>query len=274
MSKLHAVFAWGCVGAIIAGTTILYLVGRENWQWLAIIFTAIPLLSFVLFLSVKIPHFKNNDGSNADIKSLMKNKTLWICVICIFLGGSAECSMSNWLSSYLELSLGIDKIWGDIFGFAMFSTCLGLGRTLYAKMGKNIEKTMFIGAFGASVCYVTAAITQLPLLGLIGCAFTGYFVAMLWPGSLIISSKKIPSGGLFIYAMMAAGGDLGASIGPQLVGIVTDNLSQNSWIIRLAETLLITPEQLSMRCAILVGALFPIAAIFVCRYLYKTKQNI
>ena len=36
--------------------------------------------------------------------------------------------------------------------------------------------------------------------------------------NLLVGSSRISMGGVFIYAMMAAGGDLGASVGPQLVG--------------------------------------------------------
>ncbi len=273
MSKLHAVFAWGCVGAIVFGTVLLYFIGKESWPLLVYIFMLLPILAFILFLSAKIPDFKSDDGKKTDLKTLIKNKELWVCVACIFMGGAAECTMSNWASSYLELSLGIDKIWGDIFGFALFSISPGVGRTLYAKTGKNLEKNFLIGTIGASICYVTAALSPLAIIGLLGCAFAGYFVAMLWPGSLVISSERIPNGGLFIYAMMAAGGDLGASVGPQLVGIVTDILSQNAFIKDLCATLTLAPVQLSMKFAILLGALFPIFGILVCIYLYKTKNK-
>ena len=60
------------------------------------------------------------------------------------------------------------------------------------------------------------------MIGLLACALTGFFVSMLWPGSLVVGADRFPTGGVFIYAMMASGGDLGASVAPQLVGIITD----------------------------------------------------
>lgn len=80
---------------------------------------------------------------------------------------------------------------------------------------------------------------------------------MLWPGNLIIASEKFPQGGVFIFALMAAGGDLGASVGPQAVGLVTD------WIARFA------PETFGLKCGMLVGMLFPLAGIFIQRKIYK-----
>jgi hypothetical protein len=65
---------------------------------------------------------------------------------------------------------------------------------------------------------------------------------------------------------MAAGGDLGASLGPQLVGIVTDTAMAAKPILDFASTLGLSAEQLGMKLGILVGALFPIIAIPVYTY--------
>ena len=96
---------------------------------------------------------------------------------------------------------------------------------------------------------------------------------MLWPGSLIVASDKMPSGGVFIYAMMAAGGDLGASVAPQLVGVVTDAVAANDACISLASGLGITAEQLAMKCGLLVGMIFAACGIIVYFRLWKTAKK-
>ncbi|MBR2489043.1 MAG: hypothetical protein IKB45_01075, partial [Clostridia bacterium] len=90
---------------------------------------------------------------------------------------------------------------------------------------------------------------------------TGFCVSMLWPGSLIIASDRFPDGGVFIFALMAAGGDLGASVGPQLIGIVTDAVIETPILVNISETLSIAPEQFGMKMGMLIGALFPLFAI-------------
>jgi hypothetical protein len=62
---------------------------------------------------------------------------------------------------------------------------------------------------------------------------------------------------------MAAGGDFGASVGPQLVGVVTDAAIANPTLIRMATELGITPEQFGMKLGMFIGMLFPLVAIFV-----------
>jgi MFS family permease len=149
---------------------------------------------------------------------------------------------------------------------------LGMARTIYAKKGKNIENVLFLGALGASVCYVTAALSDMPVIGLIACALTGFCVSMLWPGSLIIASERFPQGGVFIFAMMAAGGDLGASIGPQPIGIITDAVAASPKLYEFALNISLSQEQLGMKLGMLVAAIFPICAIPVYHYLQKSKK--
>ena len=269
MSKLHSVYAWGVVFVIAVSTVFLLLAGNENWQWLAMIFTLIPLTSAFLFFGSEIPAMETPKQTSGALK-LLRNKGVWLSVFAIFLGGAAECTMAQWSSGYLEQALGIPKLWGDLFGVALFSVMLGLGRSLYAKIGKNIGKVLFLGAIGATLCYLIAAISPFPLIGLFACAFTGFCVSMLWPGNLIVASDRFPEGGVFIYAMMAAGGDLGASVGPQLVGIITDAVIANSSAVSLAQTLHLAPEQLGMKMGMLCGMLFPLIGIFV--YL-RIKKN-
>ena len=85
----------------------------------------------------------------------------------------------------------------------------------------------------------------------------------------MVASKRFASSGVFIYALMAAGGDLGASVAPQLVGIVTDTVMAAPAAQTLAANLAITPEQLGMRAGMLCGMLFPLIAIFVYFRIWK-----
>ncbi len=260
MSKLHSIYAWGVVLVIIVSTLFLLVFGKTNWQYLALLFVLIPLFSFSLFLKSTVPNLNSND-KGTPILSLIKNKNFRLCVIAIFLGGAAELTMAQWSSSYLEQALGIPKVWGDIFGVALFSVMLGLGRTIYAKRGKNISSVLLVGSIGATLCYFISAVSNVAVIGLLACALTGLCVSMLWPGSLIVATDFFPQGGVFIYAMMASGGDLGASVGPQLVGSVTDIVMSIPQAVSFAESLGLSPEQLGMKLGMLIGMLFPLIAI-------------
>ena len=272
MSKLHSVYAWGVVPVILISTLFLYVFGPQSWHWLALLYMLVPLVAFLLFTKAQIPQMETPEKVSGAL-SFLKNKGLWLCVGAIFLGGASECIMAQWSSGYIEQALGIPKVWGDIFGVAVFSVMLGMGRTLYAKKGKKIGNVLFLGSIGATICYLLAAICNMPLIGLVACAFTGLCVSMLWPGSLIVASDRYPQGGVFIFSMMAAGGDLGASVGPQLIGVITDFAIANPTIVSFAEGMNLAPEQMGMKLGMLVGMLFPLTAIAVYFVIKKSRNE-
>ena len=252
MSRLHSIYAWGVILVVGISTVFLAVAGSENWQWLVILFALIQLIPAFLFMVSPIPQLQSEDqkGSAA---TLLRDKNLWICVLSIFLGGAAECTMAQWSSGYLEMALGIPKAMGDIFGVALFAFMLGLGRTLYAKYGRNITKVLLWGSVGAVICYATAFASRSAYLGLAACALTGLCTCMLWPGSLVAVAERIPAGGVVMYAMMAAGGDIGASVGPQLAGIIADAAG--------------------IRYGILAGLVFPLGGIAVNYLLYRQSRK-
>ena len=271
MSKLHSVYAWAVVGVVIISTLFLLIFGKENWYFLVFLLMIEPLLSLIAFAKAEIPKMETPEKISGAL-SFFKNKALWLFIGAIFLGGASECTMSQWSSSYLEQALGIPKVWGDIFGVAIFGLTLALGRTLYGKFGKNIEKVLFLGSIGATLCYFIAVVTTSPLVALAACAMTGFCTSMLWPGSLIASASSFSSGGVFIYAVMAAGGDLGGSVGPQLVGLVTDAVIEAPFISKVTEALSLSAEQIGMKTGLLTGMLFPLLAIFLFGYI-KRRAN-
>ena len=272
VSKLHSIYAWGVVAVILVSTLYLLIFGGENWYYLTLFFALVPLTSALLFAGSQLPAMESPQQT-AGIANLFKTKGLWLCVTAIFLGGAAECTMAQWVSGYLEQAMGIPKVWGDVFGVAVFALMLGLGRTLYAKKGKDVTRVLLWGAVGAAICYLVAAVSPSPLVGLLACGLTGFCVSMLWPGCLIAASDRIPHGGVFLYAMMAAGGDLGASVSPQIIGIVTDAAIAFPGIGTLAQSLSLTPEALGMKLGMLVGMLFPVAAIGVYAHMRRTRPK-
>ena len=272
MSKLHSIYAWGVVAVVIISTVFLSVLGKQNWQWLALLFTLVPLVSCILFMQSDIPAMQTPEKA-ANVWQLVIKKEFLLCFFCIFLGGASECTMAQWSSSYLEGALGIPKVWGDVLGVAMFALMLGLGRTMYAKYGKHIHRVLFWGSAGAFVCYLTAALSQNAMLGLCAAALTGICVSMLWPGSLIVASGKFPASGVAIFALMAAGGDLGGSVGPQLVGLVTDTVLQGAWAAPLAKTLNLSLEQLGMRAGLFTATLFPLLAAILFAVLLNSKRK-
>lgn len=267
MSKLHSMYAWGVVGVVILSTLFLALFGGRNWTYLALLWSIVPLVAFLMFLKSELPPMDNFGGGKKGTKML--DKGIILCTLCIFFGGAAECTMSQWASGFIENAIGIPKVYGDVIGVALFAALLGIGRTLYSRYGRNIINYLLYGMLGAGVCYFAASLSTNPVIGIIACALTGIFTSMLWPGTLIYVEEKFQNVGVAIYALMAAGGDMGASIAPQLLGIISDKFSLTNLALEIAGILNISTEQVGMRAGLLVTGLFPVAGVVCILYMKK-----
>ena len=272
MSKLHSIYAWGVVGVVIFSTLFLLVFGSGSWQILMALMMLIPLFATLLFARAQIPPMETPEKLSGAL-AFFKQGMVWLCVAAIFLGGASEVTMAQWASSYLEQAIGISKVWGDVFGVALFGMTLGIGRTLYSKIGKNITKVLVCCGVGASVCYLTTVFSSNPVIGLAACALTGLCTSMMWPGSLIVASDRFPMGGVFIFALMAAGGDLGASVGPQMVGTITDMVIASPALMEKAAQLALSPEQMGMKVGMLAASAFPILSILVYTILHKKSAK-
>ncbi len=267
MSKLHSMFAYGSLSVVVISTLFIYFFGPQNWKWLVILWAFVPAVAFFILLRAKLPAMSSGIDENRSKDKISAG--LILCIVCIFLGGASECTMGQWASGFIEGAIGIPKIWGDMFGTAFFSLFLLIGRALHAKYSFNTVKVMFWGMIGAVVCYVTASFSINPVVGLIACMLTGFFTANLWPGMLIFVGEKFPGAGVAVYALMAAGGDLGASLGPQLVGIISDKFALSGSATSISNFLNITTEQVGMRAGLLSAAIFPILGVVLIIYLKK-----
>lgn len=278
MSMLHSLYAFGFFTMVVISTLFLKIFGNENWSYLVLLIGTLPLIAAVMF---KISPFPNMSEETSQEKNKEKNKNrtigLALCVGSIFLGSCAENTMSNWISTYMENALNIDKALGDILGMAMFAILLGITRITYAKRGKNISKFLLISMLCAAICYLTISISNSTILSFIACILTGIFTAMLWPGTLILMEEKVKGVGVAAYALMASAGDFGASLAPQLMGIVVDNVSASNFALEMSSTLNLTPEQIGLKVGMLITSIFPILGtvllIFIIKYFKKNKSQ-
>lgn len=274
MSTLHSLYGYGFVGVVVISTLFLQLVGHEYWMYLVFFWAVLPVIASVLLMRAKLPCMELDHSTAAATDSVRRSKGLALCVVCIFLGAAAENTMSNWISVYTQNALRMPKLWGDIFGMALFGFLLALTRTLYARYGKNITKALMLSMLGAVLCYLTVAISPDATVSLVACVLVGVFTSMLWPGTLILMEEKIPAVGVAAYALMAAGGDFGASFAPQALGAAVDGIAVTGWAATLAERLALTPEQIGFKAGMLMAAVFPalglLLLVYMKRYFAKT----
>ena len=278
MSMLHSLYAFGVFTVVLVSTLFLRIFGTECWMYLTAFLALWPILPAVLFMCSPMPDMNVAESGAKTARSTRKRTVgLLLCVLCIFFGSCAENAMSSWISGFMENALAIDKTVGDIFGMAMFAILLGTARILYARIGRNILRVLLLGMIGASVCYLVIGFSLSVPLAFAACILTGFCTSMLWPGTLIMMEEKIPGVSVAAYALMAASGDFGASVAPQLLGVVVDTVSETAFAADLGVRFGLTAEQIGMKAGMLTTAVFPILGtvlvLFIIRYFRKGAEN-
>ena len=77
----------------------------------------------------------------------------------------------------------------------------------------------------------------------------------MWPGSISISSKILPTGGTAMFALLALAGDLGGAVGPAIVGNVSQKVANN------------------IQAGVLAGIGFPIVLVITVLYIRVKGRN-
>ena len=228
MSLLHSFYCWGAVGVILGSTLFFAVFGTSHWQILTLIWAVVPLLNIFNFLSCPIERLVE-DGDGLRIGQLLRLPLFLLMIALMICVGASETTMSQWASAFTESALGVPKTVGDLAGPCLFAVFMGLSRVFYAKKSEKLDlsKIMLICGSLCVVCYLLAALSPFSIISLIGCALCGLAVGIMWPGTISISSQKCPRGGTAMFAFLALAGDLGAAIGPTMVGKIADAVGGN-----------------------------------------------
>ena len=228
MSFLHSFYCWGTVGTIVISTLFFKIFGMDSWKWLAVIWALIPAYNIFNFATCPIVPIVE-EGQGMGIRKLFKIPLFWASICLMVCAGASELAMAQWASAYAEAALGLSKTIGDLLGPCMFAVTMGINRIIFGKYGEKMNLVIYMTASGllCVICYLMSSLSSNPVIGLIGCILCGFSVAIMWPGTISISSKKFPNGGTAMFALLAMAGDLGGGVGPAIVGRITQYADDN-----------------------------------------------
>lgn len=254
MSLLHSFYCWGSVGVVVVSTAFFAVFGIERWKWLACLWALLPLYNTYNFATCPIEPLVE-EGKGMGIRGLLKVPVFWLAIVLMVCAGASELTMAQWASAYAESAIGLSKTAGDLSGPCLFAAAMGISRVLYGKYGERIALTGFMLGSGllCLVCYLTASLSGNPVMGLVGCIVCGFSVGILWPGTISISSGRMPYGGTAMFALLAMAGDLGGAFGPSLAGAVSQRFGDN------------------LQKGMLAGSVFPLVLV-VCVLLLRLAQ--
>ncbi|MEI0566788.1 MFS transporter [Brachyspira pulli] len=277
MNILHSFYCWGSMLVVIVSTLYFNIFGIENWKYMSMIWAIIPFCNIFLFANVPLNVLKTHEDNmksdnTVSIRKLLSVKIVLLFVILMICAGASEQSIAQWVSLFAEVGLNVNKTVGDIFGACMFAFCMGIVRLIYGMKSEsiNIEKALIISSLFCVFGYIVTVFSPYPFLSLIGCGISGLSVAIMWPSVFSLASKTYNKGGTAMFAMLALAGDIGCSIGPGIVGIVSNNKNISdkfSAIIVNSDSI-----QIGLKIGILFAIIFPVL-MFVVLFLFKNRKR-
>lgn len=245
MALLHSFYSWGTVLVIVISTVFFKIFGIENWRTMSLLWALVPLFNAFMYMVVPINNIDEERGGGS-LKDLFSNKIIFLFLLLMILAGASENAVGQWASAFAEKGLTVSKTVGDLAGPCMFALLMGVGRVIYSSVANKVDIMLYM-LFSAIVCIAAYLLTSLspnPTASLIGCGLVGLSVGVFWPGTYSYAASKCPSAGSAMFGILAFAGDLGCTMGPSLVGYVSEFFSDN------------------MSIGILFGAVFPIILLF------------
>jgi MFS family permease len=269
MALMHSFYAWGQVATIVITTLFVAVFGAPRWQIIVLGWALIPLVNFFMFVAAPFPGVVPEEHRQT-MRHLFLRPFYLVALLAIFGGAGTELVMNQWSSTFTEKVLQLPKLTGDLLGMCGFSIMLGVGRVLYSRLGSrmNLHKVLIASAGVGMACYLLVALSPAPGAALAACAVSGLAASLLWPGTLVVTAEKYPLAGAWMFAILAAAGDVGAAVGPFLTGVVTDGLRALPAAARWAAGMGFNLDQYAIRAGVLVAVIFP-ALTLVCHVTLK-----
>ncbi|MCI8949750.1 MAG: MFS transporter [Lachnospiraceae bacterium] len=257
MSMLHSFYCWGHAGVVLLSTLFFYVAGVGNWKILALLWALIPIANAFAFTKVPIAALIEEGETGLSLKELFRYKIFWILMAMMICAGASEQAVSQWASTFAEKGLGISKTAGDLAGPMAFAILMGISRLLYGKYGERfrLERVMIYSSCLCILAYLGISLFPIPLFSLMACAVCGLSVGIMWPGAFSKGAAALPKGGTAMFALLALGGDIGCSVGPTLVGMVSGRLGDN------------------LKMGVLAGIVFPVLLLIGILLSRKAKAE-
>ena len=256
MSLLHSFYCWGHVLVVVASTVFFRVAGIGNWRILAFIWALVPFFNCFYFARVPIRSMTGEDRGMS-MRQLAGSGVFWLFVLLMVCSGASEQAMSQWASAFAESALQVGKTMGDLLGPCLFALLMGTSRAVYARFSRHMPLIPFMvgSGFLCIAGYLLAVWSKAPVMALMGCGLCGLSVGILWPGTFSLSCARIPRGGTAMAALLALGGDVGCSLGPTVVGLVSNTAGG------------------SIRAGLLAAVVFPVLLLLCLSRAGKRSRN-
>lgn len=257
MIFLHSFYCVGQVAVILISTLCIFVFSIDKWYVLPFMWALVPLVGLCLFMAVPMVSGES-EHQKMSVKQLFKSKGFLLLIMVMICAGASELAMSQWASFFAEAGLKVSKTVGDLLGPCSFAVFMGAARMFFGSRGGALKlfRAMTLSCVLCFLSYLTVVFSPNPIISLLACSVCGLSVGIMWPAAVSISAEAFPRGGTAMFALLAFSGDIGCSLGPGIVGFVSDLANRGA--------------EYGLKLGFLVTAIFP---VLLFAGLYKLKKR-
>ncbi|WP_132309829.1 MFS transporter [Paenibacillus sp. BK033] len=263
-STVAPLIATGLMKVTIAGHTL-------DWRGMYLLMLLLSVIPIVIALFSTFPGDGISHEDRVPLKTLLKDRVLWLMVLVLTFGVVSELAVGGWLVNFLEKAYNWDTV--NASGMlSIFFLCFALARLLLGPLTDRIGFVLSLIIFsGFSALCTFAAIAGGESVAFLFAA-SGVGIAMIYPTVMAFIAKRYPKGSdtaiTFTVTMMG----LGSVIGNYLIGGVTELVKH--LVGENSPTSLLRGLQAGYGFIGLCAALCAITGIILYIYLYKRKEII
>ncbi len=213
-STVAPLIATGLMKVTIAGHTL-------DWRGMYLVMLMLSVIPIVIAMLSKFPGDDISHEDRVPLKTLLKDRVLWLMVLVLTFGVVSELAVGGWLVNFLEKAYNWDTV--NASGMlSIFFLCFALARLLLGPLTDRIGFVLSLIIFSgfSALCTFTAIAGGENVAFLF--AASGVGIAMIYPTVMAFIAKRYPKGSdtaiTFTVTMMG----LGSVIGNYLIGGVTE----------------------------------------------------
>ena len=223
MNMLHTFYCVGHIIVTIFATLFFKLFSIDNWEIFSFALMIFPIVTTCLFIKCPIITPSGDEKPIGRFK-LFKTPVFVLLFILMVCAGASEQAVAQWISYFLEMGLKVEKSVGDVIGVTSFALCMLISRLYFgtSKRKFNVLKVLIISSIILTSLIIISTISGVEILSLSLLALCGLFIGFAWPTIYAYAGEIFYAGGTVMFSMLALGGDLGCTLGPTLVGTVSE----------------------------------------------------
>lgn len=231
-SFVYSFSSWSYAVVVLLSTLFFVIFGTRAWRILTLLWIIVPLMTLFMFCRIKFYHVEKqygNKNTSMTLQKMLSMKLYWQLMIVMFCADACDVGYSQWISSFMESALGMQKVIGDLVGPSLFAIGCGISRLVYAIIAKHVRlRTCMITCFiGSTVGFVLTALSQSIALSIIGCIFSGLCIGNLYPGAIALVSEEMPEASTQTFTLLTVAGGIGGAITGTMIGSITAKFENN-----------------------------------------------